>query len=638
MSGLSKKSAVFKHFKKSEEEGKLMCQIKDGEKVCNEKVSAKTSNMKRHVDRKHPDIGKEISAEDAAAKHTGVTQVAASAKEPQQAPISSFFSSEKVTIFMTKEKLEQCIIKMVVENGIPLSFFSSKGFLELNGELASKLGVSLERHDVRKLVIAKAEQQKEALKKELKDKFLFLKLDACTRHRVNYLGINVQFVNSENKLDIQTLAVRDTEAQHNSDFIRDTTEAVLKDYDIKKQQVLAIVTDNASNMTSFVEKFNQSNSEDEESDFDSSVELDEEEVSYSVMELGVASHMRCAVHTLQLAIRDGLKKNQVKQLVTKLRQIAAIARTLKIDAILKRKTSKGAIIDQATRWGSTYLMIQRLIELRDAIQDLAHPELTLTDSKWDEVKELFEMLKYPFLATKRMQAANLTPGSFLKEWKTLIFTFDRIGGKVANAIKNSMHRREKTLMNNDVLLSAIYVDPKYRLTLSEDQFQRGKQALSGIAMRMYQFNRQQNDASQENAHVENAKALSSTSDPYALSSSDDELDYERHLDLQAKRQRVDQGVSSGAGTNPTVIFRTNFEKALTEIEKIDRSSKLDVMQAINKYPDIVKKVAYTVTALPPTQVSVERLFSALRIIRSDLRASMKEDLVEAILFLRTNYL
>ena len=72
------------------------------------------------------------------------------------------------------------------------------------------------------------------------------------------------------------------------------------------------------------------------------------------------------------------------------------------------------------------------------------------------------------------------------------------------------------------------------------------------------------------------------------------------------------------------------------MEKIDRSSKLSVLQAIERYSQIVQKVAYTVTALPPTQVSVERLFSALRLIRSDLRASTKEDLIVAILFLRSN--
>ena len=103
--------------------------------------------------------------------------------------------------------------------------------------------------------------------------------------------------------------------------------------------------------------------------------------------------------------------------------------------------------------------------------------------------------------------------------------------------------------------------------------------------------------------------------------------------IQVKRQRVDQRVFPQTETNQTVIFLTNFEKALTEIEKIDRSSKLDVMQALNNYLEIVKKVAYTVTALPSTQDSVERSFSALRIIRSDLRVSMKEDLIEAILFL-----
>jgi hypothetical protein len=44
-----------------------------------------------------------------------------------------------------------------------------------------------------------------------------------------------------------------------------------------------------------------------------------------------------------------------------------------------------------------------------------------------------------------------------------------------------------------------------------------------------------------------------------------------------------------------------------------------------------------VTAMPPTQVSMKQLFSALKIIKSDLRASMKEDLSEAILFPRPSY-
>ena len=82
-------------------------------------------------------------------------------------------------------------------------------------------------------------------------------------------------------------------------------------------------------------------------------------------------------------------------------------------------------------------------------------------------------------------------------------------------------------------------------------------------------------------------------------------------------------------------FQQEFYKALKEVEKYDRSSKLTVEEAILVYPEIVSDVARIVTAMPPTQVSVERLFSALKIIKPDLRASMKEDLPEAILFLRT---
>ena len=39
-------------------------------------------------------------------------------------------------------------------------------------------------------------------------------------------------------------------------------------------------------------------------------------------------------------------------------------------------------------------------------------------------------------------------------------------------------------------------------------------------------------------------------------------------------------------------------------------------------------------ALPHTQVSVEKLFSAMKILLTDLRSKIKDDIVEAILFLK----
>ena len=71
--------------------------------------------------------------------------------------------------------------------------------------------------------------------------------------------------------------------------------------------------------------------------------------------------MRCAVHTLQLAICDGLKGRQASKLIGIVRSIAIRVRNLKIDAILKRRVKIGAIIDQNTRWENTYLMIERIL-------------------------------------------------------------------------------------------------------------------------------------------------------------------------------------------------------------------------------------------------------------------------------------
>ena len=75
-------------------------------------------------------------------------------------------------------------------------------------------------------------------------------------------------------------------------------------------------------------------------------------------------HMRCAEHTLQLGIRDVLKKGRVEKFLTKLRKLAQHLCSPHTDGILKRLANKGMLIDMPTRWGSTFLMLQRLANLK----------------------------------------------------------------------------------------------------------------------------------------------------------------------------------------------------------------------------------------------------------------------------------
>ena len=215
-------------------------------------------------------------------------------------------------------------------------------------------------------------------------------MDGCTRHKINYFALNIQFVDSKNEVRTFTLAVRDTENQHSSDFIQRLVEDVLKDFEISKQQVLAVVIDNASNMTLAVQKlFEDSiNVVAENEDELEGISTLEKETSFAFRydsEFKTMAHMRCAAHILQLAIRDGLKVRHVVSLISKIRQVVVAARSPIIDAILRRKTNKGAILDQATKWGSTYLMLERLFELKPALIDIVHP---LSDAQWNEAKQL----------------------------------------------------------------------------------------------------------------------------------------------------------------------------------------------------------------------------------------------------------
>ena len=75
-------------------------------------------------------------------------------------------------------------------------------------------------------------------------------------------------------------------------------------------------------------------------------------------------HMRCAEHTLQLGIRDVLKKGRAKKFSTKLLKLAQHLHSPHTDGILKRRGNKGMLIDMPTRWGSTFLMLQRLADLK----------------------------------------------------------------------------------------------------------------------------------------------------------------------------------------------------------------------------------------------------------------------------------
>jgi hypothetical protein len=84
------------------------------------------------------------------------------------------------------------------------------------------------------------------------------------------------------------------------------------------------------------------------------------------------------------------------------------------------------------------------------------------------------VLAHPCAATKKLQAEDLTPGTFLWEWKNLIFHLPKGAGLISEEIVSSMKKREGLLLENMILLAAVYIDPMNQILLSKDQIAKAK--------------------------------------------------------------------------------------------------------------------------------------------------------------------
>ena len=407
----------------------------------------------------------------------------------------------------------------------------------------------------------------------------------------------------------------------------------LQKFEIPSENVLALIVDNASNMTKTVERLNQNGTPAlPEETTTSSDDEDGDDSEYPIPVH--IHHMRCVVHTLQLSIKDCLKQSQCNKLLTKTRYIVAKLRSPNILSLLEKRGKKRPVLDMATPWGSTYLMIKRFLELRDSIEELGVVSLHLSSTTWSSLEELLFVLEVPYAVTLKLQAENLTSGVFMKEWCSLKHTLHKKQTPLALEILKSMEKREVSLFQNKLFLAGVFVDPRYRILLSEEQMEVAKAGLIEVALKSHHCSiLVSNSSSTENAVAESIQVnniiRSSTSSPVS-----EEDDFEKELDLLEQRRLPGTCTSSKTNAINQVMQELN-----SNIEKMIQSGRLkgkNVWKIIANLEEPLQTTAKILSAMPVTQVSVERLFSSMKFILNDQRSSTKQDLLEAILLLRAN--
>lgn len=321
--------------------------------------SNKTGNLKRHMERIHPDIDivpKEIN--------------------------------EKMCYEMKKRILLQACVEMVTVNGRPLLALDDSGFRKIIDPHLQELeaaGHKLEisSKSIKEHITAMAEKVRQKIKSEMKDRVISVMADVATKHHRGILGINARYC-KDGKVVLRTLGMEEMEERHTGETIANMIKNNLSSYDISVSHVHSFTSDNAKSMLKSGRLLNEEATEiqnaiDDERDSDIEIlsDSDVEIVSDTAHELenlaeSVASILKrenaslqlitgigCAAHSLQTAIQDALKANQSKLLIRKCRNVVKTLRTQNVLLELKKFNVSIPTLDVKTRWNSKFLMVCR---------------------------------------------------------------------------------------------------------------------------------------------------------------------------------------------------------------------------------------------------------------------------------------
>ncbi|CAK1599281.1 unnamed protein product [Parnassius mnemosyne] len=198
----------------------------------------------------------------------------------------------------------------------------------------------------------------------------------------SFIGVTVHF-GIEIELTSVTLGVYELDERHKSQYI---SEMLLKktcaEWGIKKDNVTAVVTDNAANIVKAVE-----------------------------LTFGKKKHIPCLAHTLNLVAEGTMACTEWQKIVTKIKSIVTWFKQSCVasDELRKATSTETKLIQSVpTSWNSTYYMVQRFLELRSVINDILFRHATappmLSSSEITIASSVLLILRPLEVATKEISA------------------------------------------------------------------------------------------------------------------------------------------------------------------------------------------------------------------------------------------
>lgn len=292
----------------------------------------------------------------------------------RQTKVESYLPKKLTT--STKNDIDRKLLSLIIRDLQPFSVVEDRGF----HEFVSALNPSYQlpsRFVISKTLLPLMYEECLNDTRKLIDsgKTFCITTDAWTSiNTVSYVGVTAHFVDENFNLKSILLECSSCDLRHTAENLAAELRRITLEWGIMNKVIFA-VSDNAANIQKALQDVGWKN-------------------------------IGCLAHTFNLLVKDGLKNEEIRNIIDKVRKIVKHFRKSNIssDKLMKYQENQGntplkLILEVPTRWNSILYMLERFILLEEAVKStiaVIDKELpVVTASEWKIVKELVLILK-PF--------------------------------------------------------------------------------------------------------------------------------------------------------------------------------------------------------------------------------------------------
>lgn len=472
-----RKHSIVWNFFTAQDEIKATCNI------CHQNLSYKASisNLKQHMNRKHPTI--KLIAHDQNSQTTSA-QVVENIAISRPGISSSFNETENVskkicstttsTTLRKTSNLEQTslsvykklnvaqkkviddkLLLMITADFQPLSIVEDVGFRAYTEALVPSYTLPSRKFLSQTLLPAKYLEVYNKSKEMIKDAVsITLTTDFWTSCKnEGFLALTAHYIDSQFQVKNMLLEVASYEESHTSTNVAKEIKRIINEWGIEEQKILLTVSDNAANIKKAI--------------------IDELRWRF----------FGCLAHTINLIVQDALKTEDANILVTKVKDIVSyfrrstVAKT-KLDFYQRQNgcEPKKLLQSVVTRWNSVYFMCERFLEIKEevraALAVLGKEDLPrLTNDELERLREMVEILSPMEEVTRAMSGekyVTLSSVIIIKSCLHSVYselqkkTFSVQSQQIITDVINGLNKRLTNLESSSTLLISTFLDPRFK--------------------------------------------------------------------------------------------------------------------------------------------------------------------------------